>query len=192
MPVRINDIEKYIPQAKQYYLDVENYYKDLSFQDAVRNAARAVIPSSIRSCTTSKTAFAGHQRRVGKMKCKEGADKLLTDPYLQELKQANSFEDIFRVTEKVRQATYRLGNLWSYDTAQRIALHKGWHPTEVFLQSGAYDGAKVLKEEGYIDNSSIRSQRSVSKDVFPDFLNHLDPYLIENILCVGKREGWFK
>lgn len=116
----------------------------------------------------------------------------MTYPYWEELEQANSFEDLFRVTEKVRQATYRLGDLWSYDTAQRIALHKGWYPIEVYLQSGAYEGARVLSNEGHIEPSSLRRNRSVSKDVFPGFLNQLKPYLIENILCVGKREGWFK
>jgi hypothetical protein len=191
MVIRIYEIEKYVPQAEQYYADVEQYYKSLNFQDAVKNAAQAIIPAGIKSCSTNKTAFAGHQRRVGKEKCKEGAEKLLTDPYWRELERAKSFEDIFRVTEKVKQTTYRLGDLWSYDTAQRIALHKGWFPKEVYLQSGAYEGAKVLRDKGYMTSSSLRGKRSVSKELFPDFLKKLKPYLIENILCVAKREGWF-
>lgn len=190
--MKINEIEAYIPVAEQYYAEVEQYYKSLNIQDAVENAAQAIIPAGIRSCSKTKTVFAGHQRRVGKSKCNKGAEKLLTGSYWDELEKAKSFEDIFLVTEKVRRATYRLGNLWSYDTAQRIALHKGWHPAEVYLQSGAYEGAKVLREKGYVPPTSLRGKRSVSIEIFPDFLKNLKPFLIENILCVGEKNGWFK
>jgi len=190
--MKTKEIQDYIPQAQQYYSDVEDYYQGLSFEEAVRKAAQAIIPSGINSCSTSKTAFAGHQRRVGKNKCKEGGEKLLSDPFWLELENAKSFEDIFRVTEIVKVKTDRLGDLWSYDTAQRIALHKGWYPNEVYLQSGAKDGARVLVREGYIEGFNVRGNRHINREHFPDILRELKPYLIENILCVGKREGWFK
>ncbi|MEO9850322.1 MAG: hypothetical protein ABJH72_24625 [Reichenbachiella sp.] len=189
--MKIKEIQDYIPQAQQYYSDVEDYYRSLSFEEAVQNAAQAIIPSGIKSCSTSKTAFASHQRRVGKKKCKEGAEKLLTHPFWSELENAKSFEDIFRVTEKVKAQTERLGDLWSYDTAQRIALHKGWYPNEVYLQSGAKDGAKSLVKEGHVKSLVLKGKRHVKREHFPDILKELKPYLIENILCVGKREGWF-
>jgi len=192
MSVKIKEIETYVPQAEEYYSEVEVYYKSLTFLEAVKQAANAIVPSGMASCSTSKTSFAGHQRRVGKTKCKEGAEKLLTHPNWAELEAAKSFEDIFRVTEKVKKNTQKLGDLWSYDTAQRIALHKGWHPKEVYLQSGAHEGIQVLVDEGLIDNSEIKGKRSVPKEALPDFMVKLEPYVIENILCVGKSEGWFK
>lgn len=192
MSIELENIKAYIDEAEEYYSNVEEYYKSLSFKEAVRNAAQAIVPSNIKSCTKGKTSFAGHQRRVGKQKCKEGAEMLLTHPYWIELEKAKSFEEIFNVTEKVKHKIYRLGDLWSYDTAQRIALHKGWYPKEVYLQSGAFDGAKILAELRYMDGMILKGKRSVSNKSLPNFLSKLDPYLIENILCIGKRENWFK
>ncbi|MFA0963948.1 hypothetical protein AB9P05_19230 [Roseivirga sp. BDSF3-8] len=180
--MKIKEIQKYILQAQHDYANVEVYYQSLNFKNAVRKAAEAM---------TSETAFAPHQRRVGKIKCRQGADKLLSHPFWLELENARSFEDIFQVTEKVKLEIKGLGDLWSYDTAQRIAFHKGWYPKEVYLHSGAKEGVKVLVNLGYIKSSSIRGKRHIKKELFPDILRQLDPYIIENILCVGKRKGLF-
>ncbi|MFT7035953.1 MAG: hypothetical protein ACJA2S_004478 [Cyclobacteriaceae bacterium] len=185
-------VEYLLTRAFNYYRGVEVYYKGMSFIEAVKQAANAKVPSSSTSCSRNGTSFAGHQRRVGKKKCKEGAEMLLKHPYWGELEKAQSFEDIFKVTEQVKRNVLKLGDLWSYDTAQRIALHKGWYPQDVYLQSGAYNGIQILRDKGFIDNAAIKGKRYISVKAIPEFLSKLEPFLIENILCVGKREGWFK
>jgi hypothetical protein len=191
MAINYTAIENYLPEVKEKYETLEKYYRKLTFEDAIEQAAKAIVPREVKQCIGYKSGFDSHQRRVGKKLCKIAAEILGSKPYLEQLYQAKSFEDIFDVTEKVKRETFKLGDLWSYDTALRISLHKGWYPEYVYLQTGAKGGAKTLKEEEFISKEQLSGQRKVSPDILPDKLGKLPPHFIENILCVGKRKGWF-
>lgn len=184
-------INSYVPLARRYYTEIERYYKNLlsegGITEVIIQAAEAQVPVS---CMGKRTSFADHQHRVGKIRCALGAKELLKTRNLQDINNSTSFEDIFKVTERVKKSIYRLGDLWSYDTAQRIAFSKGFYPNEVYLQSGAYHGARSLANNGYVAKSDLRAKRNVPSNIFPPPLDVLPPFIIENVLCVGKRQGW--
>lgn len=178
--------------ALNHYYYLEKFYKNIAnFKEVVENAGKAVVPNNTTGCGNNKTIFASHQNRVGKNKCQEGADLLLQAPYYEALEKAESFEDIFEVTEKVKNRVFGLGDLWSYDTAQRIGLSKSFYPKAVYLQTGTLAGAKELVKRGFVDARDIRKQRRVSPTIFSKVFKNLPSYLIENLLCVGHNQDWF-
>ncbi|GAB3667559.1 hypothetical protein GCM10028791_43260 [Echinicola sediminis] len=178
--------------AFEHYYDLEKFYKNLpNFKEVVENAGKAVVPNNTTGCGNNKTMFAGHQNRVGKKKCQEGAELLLQAPFYEALEKAKSFEDIFGITEEVKNKVFGLGDLWSYDTAQRIGLSKSCYPKAVYLQTGTLAGAKELVKRGLVDGKALRGQRSVPQTVFSKVFRHLPCYMIENLLCVGHNQKWF-
>jgi hypothetical protein len=181
-----SEIIEYIIWACEYYATCEDYYKSLSFEVAVKKAGEAFIPPKTRNCLGKTSSFASHQNRIGKEKCKQSAKELLKKDRLKRLTEATDFSEIFSVTEEVRREVDGLGALWSYDTAQRIAMNKSIHPTKVYLQSGAKEGAQIL-----LHRKKTWGKRLLGSSEFPDYLNKFPSFLIENLLCVGKRKDWF-
>ncbi|WP_432671098.1 hypothetical protein [Flavobacterium sp. SM2513] len=94
-----------------------------------------------------------------------------------ELELSQSFEEILVITDAVSNHIYRLGVLWSYDTALRIGFQKKVYPKNVYLQAGVKKGYKKILDQ----NSKIRF---VEKDLFPQELQVLEPNEIENFLCI--------
>ncbi len=182
-----SELVEYLPQALRYYFEMEDFYKSLEFEDAVLKAGSAILPNGLEP-----RGFARHQFRNGRHRCSEGAEELLNEPHLPKLKAASSFEEIIATTDDVKNQIFRLGHLWSYDTAQRIALHKGLYPNTVYLQSGAKDGAMMLMRHGMILKRSIWGKRTVAAEELPRFLSSFPPFLIEHIFCVAKGAGWFR
>lgn len=180
------EIIKYVIWASEYYATCEDYYKSLNFKDAVKKAGEAYVPPNTRNCLGTKSSFASHQRRIGKKQCAQSAEELLREDRLRRLQRATSFDAIFAVTEEIKKGFDGLGDLWSYDTAQRIAMNKGIKPDVVYLQSGARQGAIKI-----IERNELRRRRTLNTEKFPDFLKKFPPFLIENLLCVGKRKQWF-
>lgn len=97
------------------------------------------------------------------------------------------FAELF---QKVQEAAPKVGGgigpLAIYDTALRIAWSKGVKPDEVYLQRGALWGAQALHRKGLLDIP--RLGRSVPLGCFPSELRELDPYQLENFLCVNHKE----
>ncbi|MBD8489188.1 hypothetical protein IFO69_10565 [Echinicola sp. CAU 1574] len=178
--------------AFEHYYNLEKFYKNLpNFKEVVENAGNAVVPNNTTGCDNNKTMFAGHQNRVGKKRCQDGAELLLQAPFYEALEKAKSFEDIFEITEEVKTKVFGLGDLWSYDTAQRIGLAKSYYPKAVYLQTGTLLGAKELVKRGLVDGKALRGQRSVPQTVFSKVFRDLPCYMIENLLCVGHNQKWF-
>jgi hypothetical protein len=78
----------------------------------------------------------------------------------------------------------KLGKLYFYDVALRIAAHLGneWLPTNVYFHTGVLDGAKRLTK---IPKQSIRKGYLTMDELliaYPEF-NGYQPWEIENILC---------
>lgn len=129
----------------------------------------------------SDNLMSSHQRRLGYDKCKEATRELAK--YEMEIKKAKSFEDIFVITEIVKSRIYKIGNLWSYDTALRIGFSKKVYPKEVYVQAGVTKGVRKLFK-GHLPKG-----RSLSTKIFPSALGILKPYQIENFLCIyGKKK----
>lgn len=169
-------IDNYLPDLHR----VVEYYQSLQgFEEVVSNAACAIRPNN-----KGGVFMDSHQRRIGKEKCEEGSRVLLG--ILSEINEFASYEGLYNRINGLANGIDRLGLLWSYDTALRIGFKKNFYPENVYLQSGARKGARTLL------NANRIYGRYKEVDVFPELIKEsLEPYEIENFLCVGNHEGWF-
>ena len=165
----LTDIADYIENDMQRLHIIKRFYQSLSLSQAIEYAASAVDPEG---------KINPHQRRIGKKRLRQSAGFL--NNYASEIKSAKSFADLFAVTEVIKEENRGLGNLWSYDTALRIAFKLGepFHPQAVFIQAGVVKGVKKISPKEPITSRTL----PVSK--FPNALQKLDPFEIENFLCV--------
>ncbi len=72
------------------------------------------------------------------------------------------------------------GRLPVYDVALRIGAFLKVLPERVYLQSGARKGARALGLDA--------TQRSLPMSAFPPAFHRLEPWEVEDVLCIYKRE----
>ncbi|MGC4040339.1 MAG: hypothetical protein QM710_06015 [Flavobacterium sp.] len=162
----------YLSFKRKYLNDVKKVFEKTSLKEAIEKAAKA------EDLTNNGKMFS-HQRRIGSKKASEGYKKLKDKE--EDFRVCNTFEDIMLITNKVMMDIYRLGPLWSYDTALRIGFHLKVYPSDVYIQAGVVKGLKKYYPH-------LKPQRKIAKSDFIG-LESLEPYEIENFLCVfgGKR-----
>jgi hypothetical protein len=168
-----NDVSKYLIEDAIQLENTKTYYKDLDFDEAIQNAAKALDRNG---------RLNNHQHRIGKKKCDESATEVLK--YKNDFKKCKTFKEIFQLTEKIRKDIYKLGDLWSYDTALRIGFHLDMYPDEVYVQQGVVKGVKK------IFNGTRPRGRSLPMNIFPKEIQQMEPFKVENFLCIwGKGKG---
>jgi len=169
----LNAIQVYKSSDYERLFNMRNYYKKRSLEIAIRDAAAGKNPDG---------SMNSHQWRVGKKKGDEGGQELVK--YFDEIQSCQSFEDIFQITEKVKNKIWRLGDLWSYDVALRIGFNRNLFPSKVYVQRGVIAGVKKAL-------NGIRPRgRCIPLAAFPKELQQLEPYEVENFLCIwGKDKG---
>jgi len=163
----VNGLKDYDRDSRLKLNDKRNFYRNLKIADAIKNAAMGMV---------SKEKMDSHQYRIGRVKCKIAADELIK--HLDDLQVCKQFNDIFNITEQVKNEITGLGNLWSYDTALRIGFNLKIYPNQVYVQSGVIKGVKK------IFNGKTPAGRSLPLNAFPDQLQVLEPYEIENFMCI--------
>jgi len=167
------DIEEYKDTSLINLNKIRKYYESLDFDDAIKKAAQGKNPDG---------GLNSHQYRLGYDLCERSSRIISKDEYKRRIYKAKTFIDIFQVTEEIRMNTPKLGNLWSYDTALRIAFNKdrdeNMLPNKVFVQCGVKKGVKKIL------NGKLPKGRSLPVDIFPEEVQKLKPYQIENFLCV--------
>lgn len=94
------------------------------------------------------------------------------------LSRSQTFDELMSKVEQILSAVPKAGDLYRYDTSLRIGSYLGLYPTRVFLQTGAYDGARKISK-------SFR-ERSVPLAQFPEPFHALAPFELENLLCIYK------
>jgi hypothetical protein len=163
------DIADYKENAFRRLHTIERFYQSLSLIQAIEYAASAADPEG---------KINPHQRRIGKKRLRQSA-KILKK-YTSEIIRAKSFADLFVVTEVIKEENRGLGDLWSYDTALRIAfnLGKSFKPQAVFVQAGVVEGVRKIFPKKRMGS------RTLPVTIFPRPLQKLEPFEIENFLCV--------
>src|ERR1700681_584523 len=148
--------------------ELERFFKSLSFASAIEYAASGVTPHR---------KIHPHQRGIGVMLLRQGAD--LLNKFMPDIKKARSFGNLFIITETVKSNLKGLGELWSYDTALRIAFKRGktFYPKAVFVQKGVMHGVKKIFSKMPI------KERTLPVKIFPKEIQSLKPFEIENFLC---------
>lgn len=163
-------IDKYLDKHACHLKRAREYFENLSTNEVVLKAALSV---------NEESKMFPHQYRVGKAKTELAANKLLQ--FETEILSAQSFEDIFKYTEEVRKMKIGVGHLWSYDTALHIGFKLGLLPNEVYIQSGVKRGLCQFYKKTKI-------KRKIDKSFFIG-LESLEPYEIENFLCVMSKSS---
>jgi hypothetical protein len=168
-----SDIADYRAEHAGILHVTERFYRGLPFADAIRYGASAAGPYG---------KIDPHQRRIGVRRLRRAAEMLARR--LPEIGRAGSFADLFVVTEEVRLEMRGLGHLWSYDTALRIAFNRGtaFYPQAVFVQRGVVKGVRK------IFTRKPANGRTLPVDIFPKELQQLQPFELENFLCVWGKQ----
>ena len=150
-------------------LELERFFKSLSFMSAIEYAASGVTPHR---------KIHPHQRGIGVKQLRQSATVL--KKYTSAIRKARSFADLYIITEAVRSQLRRLGDLWSYDTALRMAFNRGkaFYPQAVFVQKTIRKGIKK------IFSKMPMKQRTFPLKIFPKEIQSLKPFEIEDFLSV--------
>ena len=162
-------VTHYIVNHRQNIEDSLNFFKNLSFQKSLEHAAFAKDQRCMRF---------SHQRRVKKKSLQESYKKLLEIE--RTLKESESFENIFKIIQKVASSIKGLGELYTYDTALRISAGLGYEPEFVYLHAGTRVGAKQIRisvNSEYIELKVLRKE-----------LLRLKAHEVEDLLCIYKNQ----
>jgi hypothetical protein len=155
--------------------ELERFFKSLSLHSAIEYAASGVTPHR---------KIHPHQRGIGVKQLRQSA--ALLKKYATSLRKARSYANLFIITEAVKSDLKGLGDLWSYDTALRMAFNRGktFYPKAVFVQKNVMKGIKKIFSKMPV------KQRTLPVKIFPKEIQSLKPFEIENFLSVcGKRGG---
>jgi hypothetical protein len=149
--------------------ELMRFFKSLPFHSAVEYAASGVTPHR---------KIHPHQRGIGVKQLRKSA--ALLKEYTSDIRKAKSFSNLFLITEAVKSELKGLGDLWSYDTALRMAFNRGrtFYPQAVFVQGG------VMKAIKKIFSKKLVKQRTLPVKIFPREIRTLKPFEIENFLTL--------
>ncbi len=160
--------------------DFRNHSKPL--EDLIRDAVWGKEPQLNRD---------SHQYRIPKKTLEEMKEELLQPEIIKELLKCKTFDEIFTMIY-VLKAPY-FGSLSVYDTSLRLGAIMQLYPDVIYLHRGALDGARALlgkkvlyRHAKYFCND--KEYPYIKKEILPRELHCLEPYHIENFLCINKRK----
>jgi hypothetical protein len=164
-----SDIADYRENECRELRELERFFQSLSFQSAIEYAASGATPHR---------KIHPHQRGIGVKLLRQSA--VMLKKYTPAIRKARSFANLFIITEAVKTDLKGLGDLWSYDTALRMAFNRGktFYPPAVFIQKGSMKGIRK------IFSKMPMKQRTLPLKIFPKEMHSLKSFEIENFLSV--------
>ena len=119
-----------------------------------------------------------HQRRIPAQSLATFARRL--SGHELDIRACKSFAELHDLLANLSKDIYRVGPLTVYDTATRIGAKRRLFPRKVYLHTGTREGASAVG----IDSGLT----TVSVSMLPDEFNRLEPYEVEDVLCIYKKE----
>jgi hypothetical protein len=119
-----------------------------------------------------------HERRFIESQLSEARKILLH--VARQLHRCDSFEQLHKLIKKHLNGIRGLRELYYYDTALRIGASLHLMPERVYLHRGTRDGARALGLDCRADSLDTRD--------LPKALAVLEPYEVEDFLCIYKAE----
>lgn len=170
-----SDIADYQENELRELHELARFFKSLSFTAAIEYAASGVSPHR---------KIHPHQRRIGVKQLRKST--AILKKHIPVIRKAKSFADLFVITETIRLYMKGLGDLWSYDTALRMAFNRGktFYPRAVFIQEGSMKSVKKI-----FSNILIKG-RVLPMKLFPKEMRVLKPFEAENFLTVWGKKGY--
>jgi len=117
-----------------------------------------------------------HQRRLSKETLEE-ACRILSG---EDFRHCRDFDELHATVEDLLCGVAGVGELMTYDTALRIGAKLGLYPSRVYLHRGTRDGAQALGLDWRAHQIEVGE--------LPQELRALEPYEIEDCLCILKRD----
>src|ERR1700682_4771433 len=153
--------------------ELQRFFKSLSFAAAIEYAASGVTPHR---------KIHSNQRRIGVGRLRQSAAHL--KKFTPFIRKAKSFADLLLITEAVKSNMKGLGDLWSYDTALRMAFNRGktFYPKTVFVQGAVVKGVKKI-----FSKMPMRG-RTMPMKIFPKEIRRLKPFEAGNFFRVWGRK----
>ena len=161
-------IDEHRDRMKKYF----RYYDQQTLNDAIRIAALSVLPGGKRH---------GHQRRIIQPALNESARRLLD--VQDKIKMCRNFEDLRGFVDRKIGDVWGIGTLTIYDISLRIGAKLGLYPQAVYLHRGVISGAKAL-------GLNYRQKSIPIKNIPEPISSNLEPYEIEDFLCICKGDLW--
>jgi hypothetical protein len=145
------------------------YYRGLSLEDAIKNAALARGPSGEKF---------SHQRRIPNEVLLDAKDALLSQA--KAIAACQTFDELYEIVAATAGIIPGVGELTVYDTSTRLGSHLGLRPDKVYLHAGT--------RAGYVALGGDPRATHARREELPDDLQVLEPYEIEDVLCIYKAE----
>jgi hypothetical protein len=170
-----SDIADYQENELRELHELARFFKSLSFASAIEYAASGVSPHK---------KIHLHQRRIGVKRLRKST--AILKKHIPVIRKAKSFADLFVITETIRLYMKGLGDLWSYDTALRMAFNRGktFYPRAVYVQEGSMKSVKRI-----FSNILIKG-RVLPMKLFPKEMRVLKPFEAENFLTVWEKRSY--
>lgn len=129
-----------------------------------------------------------HQHRLVGQTLEDFSNILLTMEG--RIRKCKEFDILFEIVKSCKISG--IGELTIYDTALRIGSYLNVLPTRVYLFRGAREGAMILFKKGYLIDVKLKKfGTTLLVSNFPKEFNHLEPFQIEQLLCIYKKDFEF-
>ena len=167
-------VEEYCSHRPDWERQIAFYTNIEDFAELLDKAGRAVEENE-RKCK--------HQRRQQRDDLLACSERLLARQ--SEFEQAENFEQIHQLVIACTRDIFKAAWLYWYDTALRISVNRKIYPEKVYLQAGAKKGGLALLGRDAVAQYRCRNTGIIAlpKKCFPEPLQCLEPYQIEDFLC---------
>ena len=176
MPVNDAVIERRVEQAVSDYIahHRKDAIKELQFYRDMPTLGHAIMRAA-HACTAGGGKHP-HQWRIPRDALREFGGRLSGSK--RAIGKATSFDELHEIVRELGEPIYMIGELTIYDTAHRIGCKLCLPLTRVYLHSGTQRGAVAL--------GIHRNRTSISVKELPKPFAFLEPYEIEDCLCIFK------
>ena len=162
-------VKLYIRKIRPHAKEELDFFRTISLDLAIHQASLAINKEGKRY---------SHQRRLKKSVLSK-AHQIL-EKEVSAIKKIKSFEELHDTIEKAVLNIQGIGELYAYDTSLRIGANLGLLPKKVYVHAGTREGARAL---GINTRTKTLNRADLPKEV-----HKLDPYEIEDLLCIFKDE----
>jgi hypothetical protein len=154
----------------------ERAAQENNFYKIQPNLDKAIEAAAL--CKLSSGKRHSHQRRIPSIVLQQAWFSLRKAKG--DLEDCKDFYDLIKVITRLLGDINGLGDLTIYDITQRIGLFLGIGPTVIYLHAGTREGAKAL--------GIGKGKNTARMAEFPREFQVLEPYEIEDCLCIYKDE----
>ncbi len=157
--------QEYKPEDQAWF----DYYRNLPLSRAIEKAALARGPTGEKF---------SHQWRIPNSVLNDAKDALLSQE--KAIASCSSFDELHVLIRETAGAIPGFGELATYDSAIRLGAHLNLWPTKIYLHAGTKAGYEAL-------GGHPRAEYA-QRNEMPVELRALQPYELEDILCIYKAE----